>query len=461
LLKCLACEMSFYLRRGCHPASVGEGRCSVYRVVVRAKKDADAVRAMLSRYYGGWDVEVVTLGGVREPEKAAERLAELADGSNYVIVLLGRDDTPLAELAARAPPTAVFKQLKYAKVRNSRLMALHAELEKARAALRNCVGWTGSAYVLSPRAVPLFDSWDPAYDVFIGLGEGFRARLEELVGPVGENPLLVRMRAGLHEVYSGPSLAARLRFPDEGLPSGQRVGSEPVDVELGELVKANEAVIKAHERVVARIPAGRGTGADEVFVPLSGGKDSSAALALAVKAFGAKRVTAVYVDTGVDFPQNPEYVRGLAAKLGVKLEVARAPVLEELPSRGLPTHGTGRWCTGLKLEASALGPAEARADRVGACGRRGGSGRGIRVEEQEAACAAGRGGARACTLEAVERRAGPALPLEGGGGAQPSLPLRLLPARLLPVPGAERVGAVRDAERQQNSREVEGSTFPR
>jgi 3'-phosphoadenosine 5'-phosphosulfate sulfotransferase/3'-phosphoadenosine 5'-phosphosulfate sulfotransferase (PAPS reductase)/FAD synthetase len=345
------CEMSFYLRRGCHPASVGEGRCSVYRVVVRAKKDADAVRAMLSRYYGGWDVEVVTLGGVREPEKAAERLAELADGSNYVIVLLGRDDTPLAELAARAPPTAVFKQLKYAKVRNSRLMALHAELEKARAALRNCVGWTGSAYVLSPRAVPLFDAWDPAYDVFIGLGEGFRARLEELVGPVGENPLLVRMRAGLHEVYSGPSLAARLRFPDEGLPSGQRVGSEPVDVELGELVKANEAVIKAHERVVLRFLQGRGTGADEVFVPLSGGKDSSAALALAVKAFGAKRVTAVYVDTGVDFPQNPEYVRGLAAKLGVKLEVARAPVLEELPSRGLPTHGAGRWCTGLKLEA--------------------------------------------------------------------------------------------------------------
>jgi 3'-phosphoadenosine 5'-phosphosulfate sulfotransferase (PAPS reductase)/FAD synthetase len=88
-----------------------------------------------------------------------------------------------------------------------------------------------------------------------------------------------------------------------------------------------------------------------VFVPLSGGKDSSAALILAVKAFGAKRVTAVYVDMGVDFPHNSEYVRWLAAKLGVRLEVVRAPVLEELLLRGLPTHGAGRWCTGLKLDA--------------------------------------------------------------------------------------------------------------
>jgi 3'-phosphoadenosine 5'-phosphosulfate sulfotransferase (PAPS reductase)/FAD synthetase/3'-phosphoadenosine 5'-phosphosulfate sulfotransferase len=323
----------------------------VYRVVVRAKKDADAARAMLSRYYSGWGVEVATLGGAREPGRAVERLAELVDGTRYVLVLLGRGDSALAELAASAPPTVVFRSLKYAKVRNARLAALRAELERARAALRNCVGWAGSAYLLSPRAIPLFDCWDPAYDVFFGLGDGFRARLEELVGPVGRNPLLVRMRAGLHEVYSGPSLVARLRFPDEGLPSGERVGGEPVDVELGELLKANEAVVDAHERVSLAFLRERGAGADEVFVPVSGGKDSSAALALAVKAFGAKRVTAVYVDTGVDFPQNPEYVERLAAKLGVRLEVARAPVLEELPSRGLPTHGAGRWCTGLKLEA--------------------------------------------------------------------------------------------------------------
>jgi len=32
----------------------------VYRVVVRAKKDADAARAMLSRYYSGWGVRART-----------------------------------------------------------------------------------------------------------------------------------------------------------------------------------------------------------------------------------------------------------------------------------------------------------------------------------------------------------------------------------------------------------------
>lgn len=71
---------------------------------MRAKKDADAVKAMLSRYYSGWNVEVATLGGVREPEKAAERLAKLARGSKYAVVLLGREDAALAGLAERLPP---------------------------------------------------------------------------------------------------------------------------------------------------------------------------------------------------------------------------------------------------------------------------------------------------------------------------------------------------------------------
>lgn len=147
------------------------------------------------------------------------------------------------------------------------MAALRAELERARAALRNSVGGTGSAYLLSPRAIPLFDRRDPAYDVFIGLGDGLRARLEELVGPVGENPLLVRMRAGVHEVYSGPSLVARLRFPDEGLPSGERVGGEPVNVGLGNLLEANRAVIEAYERISLGFLRERGAGPTKCSCP--------------------------------------------------------------------------------------------------------------------------------------------------------------------------------------------------
>jgi len=33
----------------------------MYRVIVRSGKDADAVRAMLERFYPGWNVEVATL----------------------------------------------------------------------------------------------------------------------------------------------------------------------------------------------------------------------------------------------------------------------------------------------------------------------------------------------------------------------------------------------------------------
>ena len=91
---------------------------------------------------------------------------------------------------------------------------------------------------------------------------------------------------------------------------------------------------------------------DSVIVPWSGGKDSTASLILALKAFGRKKVTAVYVDTGVDFPQNKEYVEKIAKDLSVKLIETEAGVrnglkFEKLP---LPTH-ENRWCTARKIAA--------------------------------------------------------------------------------------------------------------
>ena len=323
----------------------------MYKLVVRAKKDSDAARAMVRAFYPQWGIEVCTLKGARTRDKALEALEEVIREDAYVIVLLGREDAKLAALEGETPLNVVFHVIRYSKVRNARIYNLFKELERARAAFRNCTAWRGCSYVFTHKAPPLFECREPAYDVFLGLGRGFKARLEELVGELGDNPLLVRMMGGLHAIYSGPIKVAEVVFPDEGAPRGARLGGSVVDVDEDGLIASNEDAIRTHEAVSLRLLGERGEGADEVLVPVSGGKDSTAALALARKAFGAARLTAVYVDTGVDFPQNREYVEKVAAKLGVRLEVEYADVRGQVRVRGFPTHGPGRWCTALKLEA--------------------------------------------------------------------------------------------------------------
>ncbi len=101
-------------------------------------------------------------------------------------------------------------------------------------------------------------------------------------------------------------------------------------------------------RVYASIMASRG----RVYVALSGGADSTAVLSLAREALGPERVAAVYVDTGMEFPETRRHVERIASILGVDLEWVEADTdpLEEVKRRGLMTRDN-RWCTRLlKLE---------------------------------------------------------------------------------------------------------------
>ncbi len=134
-------------------------------------------------------------------------------------------------------------------------------------------------------------------------------------------------------------------------------GFQPLEpAGLDEAVEANREALgalaaEAREwirRVYRSVLGGQG----RVYVALSGGADSSAVLSLAREALGEERVTAVYVDTGMEFPETRRHVERLAAMLGVELEVVEANrnPLEEVRRRGLMTRDN-RWCTRLlKLE---------------------------------------------------------------------------------------------------------------
>ena len=58
----------------------------MYKLVVRAKKDSDAARAMVRAFYPQWGIEVCTLKGARTRDKALEALEEVIREDAYVIV---------------------------------------------------------------------------------------------------------------------------------------------------------------------------------------------------------------------------------------------------------------------------------------------------------------------------------------------------------------------------------------
>ncbi|ABM80270.1 phosphoadenosine phosphosulfate reductase family protein [Hyperthermus butylicus] len=331
----------------------------MFTIVVRSRKDAAAVSAMVERFYRDWGVDVKTLHGARSPAAAEAALEEIIEPDKFYIVLLGREDREVAShLAEWLPPNVVLRVVPRARVRNARLEQLYMEVVKARTMFRVATSWDESrrAYVFGPVGSPIDPQLEdpaPSYEVFIGVGR-FSRLVSRLSGTlIGENPLVVRTTGGTHIVYNGPNPVVELDIGDAGFkPRASRIndGIEPISVSMDSLVEANREVIGIYERAAIRFLRSLGE-FDTIIVPWSGGKDSTAALLLALKAYGKDRVRVVYGDTGTEFPDSVRYVEEVAEKLGIEVVRAYAGIDKEL-MRGapLPSHGD-RWCTILKVKS--------------------------------------------------------------------------------------------------------------
>ncbi len=230
------------------------------RIIVRAKKDADAIKAMLNLFYPNWNVVVKTLKGARG-SIGINKLREIIDVENYNIVLVGKQDSNFLKLNGILGSNTVIHLVPREKIRNSRLSQLAYEFEKAKARFRLEISWSNGEYIfgITPYGYKLPIEINPAYDVFLETKD---------------------------------------------------VVKKYLDIET-----------------------------------------NTTTLILAIKALGKKRVKAVYIDTGVDFPENRGYVEKIAKKLGVNLIIEEAGVVKEL-ARGKPfPTNDDRWCTKLKIAA--------------------------------------------------------------------------------------------------------------
>lgn len=329
----------------------------MFKLLVRSRKDASAVNAMVSRFYPNWGVKVESLGGVRGDKLVEKVVSAVEDYDGFTLILLGREDIEAArQLEAMLPPTSVVHVVPRARVRNARLEMLYLETLRARARLRASISWDTDRHLYRLdlagerlEALPV----EPSLEIFPGLGVFHRVVGSLAEAKVGRDPLVVRTPLGRHLVYNGPRVRAEYRVADRGLrPKAIVIDDvEPIDNDWRRVVVENrvqlERIVAATKRFLSNFNE-----YDTVVVPWSGGKDSTAALLLALEVFGRDRVRIVYGDTGTEFPQSREYVERTAKKLGINYVVAYAGLDKAILEEGMPmpSHGN-RWCTGRKVEA--------------------------------------------------------------------------------------------------------------
>ncbi len=332
----------------------------IFRVVVRGRKDAGAVRAAVEAFMPGLGVEVESLGGVRGGRLVEELEARMKP---FTLVLLGGEDAWVLEEVEAKPFTEVLVT-RARKVRNNPVSVINGYLSRARASMRLSASWDGEGFILAKGAGdPLVDApIDPRGDSFLIYGQGSRILSMFLVRRIPGAALLYKAGGGKHLIYAGPRPMGEAIFQSSYGPPKARAypGSPRVGIDMDRLVEKNRRILEVLERHSMELLRENAGEPDTVIVPWSGGKDSTAALILAVKTFGRDRVKAVYVDTGIDFPENLEYVERVASLLGVDYIVKRAGVDEGLLVEEMPMPDPDfRWCTGRKLDALREGFREA------------------------------------------------------------------------------------------------------
>lgn len=325
-----------------------EGRVHLH-VLVRARKDASAVESALERYYPDWKWKVETLGGERDPSWIVGLARERFEGSDalWKVLLLGRRSYPGRGRVVWMEGWSAVNVGK-AEVRNARLTEIVDGIELGRAAPRLSVAFRRVPELRRGRL--LIENQDA--DTMLRWGK-FTEAIAELAGeelPPGAYFSLRKPGNPPEEVLydaSGKPILGIIT-PDEGEPSVSVLGDgEPFDSRA--FVRENRETLENLFEDAMDFLGGVAEEFDVLFVPVSGGKDSTCCLAMAVET--ADRlgidIEAVYVDTGYDLGR--DVVEDVGAALGVDIKhVDVSDAFERGLRERKPTH-EDRWCTGVKL----------------------------------------------------------------------------------------------------------------
>ncbi len=300
----------------------------MYNAVV-TRRDLDYIYGVVRRYYKGW-IKVST-----KPDYSTYNI-EIRSGfgegylkeQNYAVEYSGKRLSSLS---------------------TNEVLRI---IERGRARLRQTISWDQNGfYRLDDLGEKIYGhTVNPGYDLFILLGNTWTNILYDLgFKDPPKNTVVVKKFRGVHDIYSGEELVARLLVKDFGKPMLKIFSSRIIDNDLERYIMFNSSYIERHVEIINHFLSELGS-PDLVVVSFSGGKDSIVLLDLAIRFYGRNRVLPIYVDTGVEFPYTIDYVSKVEQYYGIEIVKTYADIDKAINIKGLPSR-ENRWCTGLKQKA--------------------------------------------------------------------------------------------------------------
>ncbi len=333
------------------------------KILVRSRKDASAVKHAIERILGTSSYIVESLGGLRG-EDLCSKLEERIEP--FSIIIFGKNEIPdCAWDITNKTPFATIIPARTSKLRNSTLEMIISLLNWGRAKIRLTYSWERTFILSSHKGATLTEiPVHPEGDAFLLVSQGIQTILslidENLSQKLPSNAVGIFYKSsnGLHVLYLNNEtrialyLDRKSSVPKITETSFSNESKITETTSLEELVNSNNDVFKLLEKYSLETFEKWINNRKHVIVPLSGGKDSAAALVLASIFFDPSRIHAIYVDTGIDFFENNEYVEYLTDKLGVDLVKVKADIDKGLLEENMPLPDPNyRWCTGRKLDA--------------------------------------------------------------------------------------------------------------
>ncbi|WP_440059357.1 phosphoadenosine phosphosulfate reductase domain-containing protein [Thermogladius sp. 4427co] len=315
----------------------------MYSIITRASSDKKTLEHVIETFYRGWGIRLESLGGSRDSSVLTERVGAIISSALYTIYIVNREDFEKGFYPAFNSPRLVVHVVKKSKIRNMRIEEVFSEIEKARARLRLNIsvedgvikfGWRGKSLVEEPQVY---------HDIFALRVPGF---MSDVVGLPEGWYLALRDLGGRHFIIDRNGVSGYFVIRDY-LGVEKYIGRSPETISLEEISRNNYNYIMEIVEAVKNWLGHLGD-YDYVFVPWSGGKDSTMALNLALAVYGKSKVIPVFVDIDVDLPLNRYFIRQVSEELGIEPVVKRLDLKPLLLSKGFPTHHD-RWCSRLKV----------------------------------------------------------------------------------------------------------------
>ncbi|OYT42260.1 MAG: hypothetical protein B6U78_01585, partial [Candidatus Aenigmarchaeota archaeon ex4484_224] len=260
-------------------------------------------------------------------EKLNEKIKEIPK-EDFTIVLIGKEDKEFVEDISNSWLKIHF--LRKAKVRNVKQRDLKKEIEEAKLRFLLDITFKENFYLLG-RKSNFISKYKFGSDIFLVYNSKFLEYLNSILS-TSSNHFLVLHEPSRDILFSGKNKIAEISRSLFSKFSFKKFSSQTIELNIDKTFSKNKNHLKEKIEITISKVKKVSEKFEEILIPWSGGKDSTALLILAK--ISKIKFTPIFVDTGLEFKINLDYIEKISKKLKLKFEVVEANLDKVLRIKG-------------------------------------------------------------------------------------------------------------------------------